>query len=201
MKCSKAEKWISDRVDGALPAGREGLLQSHLSTCPSCRDHARQILRLVEEVDALYPDDVGIFDGKAFSSRLRTKLSQSESSGPKVFQTGRRPVWRWAAASASLLLILGLQLLFKTDPSADMWANLYPYSYESTLSEISWEIQQDRRLEDIFNSLILTSIQEELDGDEVDIYGGYMGGSFLLEDLSDEDLKILEEELKKDITS
>jgi hypothetical protein len=201
MKCSKAEKWISDRVDGALPAGREGLLQSHLSTCPSCRDHARQILRLVEEVGALYPDEAGIFDGKDFSSRLRNKLSLSESSEPKVFQTGRRQVWRWAAASASLLLILGLQLLFKTDSSADMWANLYPYSYESTLSEISWEIQQDRRLEDIFNSLILASIEEELDEDEVDIYGGYIGGSFLLEDLSDEDLKILEEELKKDITS
>jgi len=201
MKCSKAEKWISDRADGALPSQRESLLQSHLSTCPSCCDYARQILRLNEEMDALYPNTDGAFDGKAFSSSLRANLSPLESGGGKVIHSGRLSIWSWAAASASLLLILGLQFLFQPDPSPDIWANLYPYSYEGTLSEISWEIEQDRRLEDMFNSLILTSIEEELEGDEVDLYGGYLDGSFLFEDLSDEDLKLLEEELKKDITS
>lgn len=77
-----------------------------------------------------------------------------------------------------------------------MWAGLYPCSYAETLSEITGELQRGQSLEDLFNSLILASIEEELRGDETVLYGGYGEGLLFLEDLSDEELKILEKELK-----
>jgi hypothetical protein len=48
--CERAERLISDRIDGALAAGDEPRLDVHLRNCPRCVEHER---RLVQATDAL----------------------------------------------------------------------------------------------------------------------------------------------------
>jgi Putative zinc-finger len=48
--CERAERLISDRLDGPLPDRDEGRLGTHLRNCPRCVEHER---RLVQATDAL----------------------------------------------------------------------------------------------------------------------------------------------------
>ena len=48
--CERAERLISDRMDGALATADAGLLDVHLRNCPRCVEHER---RLVQATDAL----------------------------------------------------------------------------------------------------------------------------------------------------
>jgi hypothetical protein len=48
--CERAERQISDRMDGALPERDESRLDVHLRNCPRCVEHER---RLVQATDAL----------------------------------------------------------------------------------------------------------------------------------------------------
>ena len=48
--CERAERLISDRLDGALAASSEARLDVHLRNCPRCVEHER---RLVQATDAL----------------------------------------------------------------------------------------------------------------------------------------------------
>ena len=48
--CERAERQISDRIDGALPERDEPRLDVHLRNCPRCVEHER---RLVQATDAL----------------------------------------------------------------------------------------------------------------------------------------------------
>jgi hypothetical protein len=48
--CERAERLISDRLDGELPAPEEFRLATHLRNCPRCVEHER---RLVQATDAL----------------------------------------------------------------------------------------------------------------------------------------------------
>jgi Putative zinc-finger len=48
--CERAERLISDRLDGALAAAAERRLDAHLRNCPRCVEHER---RLVQATDAL----------------------------------------------------------------------------------------------------------------------------------------------------
>jgi hypothetical protein len=48
--CERAERLISDRLDGALAAPSQARLDVHLRNCPRCVEHER---RLVQAIDAL----------------------------------------------------------------------------------------------------------------------------------------------------
>jgi anti-sigma factor RsiW len=48
--CERAERMISDRIDGALADGDTARLDVHLRNCPRCVEHER---RLVQATDAL----------------------------------------------------------------------------------------------------------------------------------------------------
>jgi hypothetical protein len=48
--CERAERLISDRLDGPLPDRDESRLATHLRNCPRCVEHER---RLVQATDAL----------------------------------------------------------------------------------------------------------------------------------------------------
>ncbi len=48
--CERAERLVSDRIDGELPEARAPMLDVHLRNCPRCVEHER---RLVHATDAL----------------------------------------------------------------------------------------------------------------------------------------------------
>jgi len=202
MNCTTAEKWISDWLDGALKPDRKKILHAHLESCLGCRDYAEQIRFLGAEADRLYSDASRVLDAETFTAELRTKLfrlkKENHEKHSKHGKSGLSlPVrWRWAAAAASLFLMIGLQFLLQTNGPLEFRADLYTFSYENALSDISWELQGDEHLAEAFNSLILNSIEEELDSFEM-----YMENSLYPGDLSEEELKILEAELKKEVTS
>src|SRR5215218_2983504 len=51
--CERAERSISDRLDGALAARASARLEAHLANCPRCVEHDR---RLAQATDALLRD-------------------------------------------------------------------------------------------------------------------------------------------------
>ncbi len=48
--CIRAERHISDRLDGVLDAAGAAVLEAHLANCPRCEEHER---RLVQAQNAL----------------------------------------------------------------------------------------------------------------------------------------------------
>ena len=198
MNCAKAEKWISDWVDGALPSGRERLLHAHLSGCSACRSYIEQVRFLSREADSLYADAVPSMIEDVLASKLTDNLLRMGGKEQMVRKTGLLPGWRWAAALSALVLILGLHGLLQPERAQFSRPDLYPVSYEGALFEITWELEGDARLAEIFNALILNSIDDELGGGVLNDMDGYMNNPFLLNDLTEEELKLLEDELKKD---
>jgi hypothetical protein len=198
MNCTKAEKWISDWVDGALPPGRERVLQAHLSGCSACRSYLEQVRFLNREADSLYEDAATSKIEDVLVSRLTDSLTRMGGNEQRMRASGPLPGWRWAAAIAALVLILGLYGLLQPERAIFTRPDLYPVSYEGALSEITWELEGDARLEEIFNALILNSIEDELGGGVLNEMDGYMNNPFFLNDLTEEELKLLEDELKKE---
>lgn len=201
MNCAKAEKWISDWVDRALPPGKEKMLLAHLSVCSACRLYSEQASFLSREAQNLYADAVpsGIED--VLAAKLKDSLigkSAEEQAGQKA---GLQSAWRWAAALSALVLILGLHGLLEPERALILGPDFYNSSYESVLFEITWEIEEDARLAEIFNAMILNSIEDELGGGVLNDMGGYRENPLFLNDFTEEELKLLEDELKKDIKS
>jgi hypothetical protein len=65
--CERAERLISDRLDGDLPEPDATVLDVHLRNCPRCVEHER---RLVQACDAL----VAAFDGVRVTAPQPTAL-------------------------------------------------------------------------------------------------------------------------------
>ncbi|GAH75314.1 unnamed protein product, partial [marine sediment metagenome] len=75
---------------------------------------------------------------------------------------------------------------------------IYVFSFESSLAKIYQEIGSDQELEQLFNSVILASIGETFGdsgwGERPDFYENLI----LWENLTEEEMRYLESEIKKD---
>lgn len=109
MRCRTAEKWLSDRLDGALGPRRSARLEAHLRSCPACRAGRDALERL--RAEAARPVERSEEYWAGFAGRLASRLdaapSVARAAGPPF--AGRR---RLAWAAAGLAAVAGAALWF-----------------------------------------------------------------------------------------
>ncbi len=89
--CRKIRGWLAASLYEALDAGDQARLDRHLSACAACREHARQLRALRENIP-VFPVD--------FSGDLLPVLRQRITEEPL-----RAPWWRWALPVAACTLL------------------------------------------------------------------------------------------------
>jgi hypothetical protein len=195
MKHKKIEMLLSDDVDGELPEKKKKILESHLRKCSSCSSFAENIQRIHEEAKILDRPEVSPVYWEEFTSRIKAEISS-----PQQDKMGVAPLflrWKWAWAGAALLFVIAtglfLYLSLNKTPQEE-----YIFSFENSVVKIYQEIGSDLKLEELFDSVILASIGETLEdsglGEDPDFYENLI----LWENLTEEEMKFLESEIKKD---
>ncbi len=195
MRCKTIEKWLSDRIDGELSERKIKVLLAHLESCPSCRSYAAALEIIQDEARSIQKPQVSPSYWAKFTSELKANLSSKK----KEKRLARLPVnkWQWAGASAALtlLIIVGLYfILFFEKPVPEMVV----FSYEDSLTQISQEIGRDPELENLFNLVVLASIGESLEGFGWQDSPGFQENFILWENLSEEEIRLIESEIKKE---
>lgn len=195
MRCKKIEKWLSDRIDGELSERKFKALLAHLERCPSCRSYDDALKIIQDEARSIQKPEVTPSYWEEFTSRLKANLSSSKKE--KRLERPFVKRWRWAGASAALILLIfvGLYfLLFIKKPVSEM----YVFSYEDSLAQISLEIGRDSELENLFNLVVLASIGESLEESGWQESPGFQEKSLLWENLSEEEMRLIESDIKKE---
>jgi anti-sigma factor RsiW len=99
MRCAKAQKWISRRLDGMLDGAREKALAVHLDGCDACRSYAEELARL--DLDLLAAPE----PSPDFAARV---MQQVEGAGPRRWAVlSRSRVFRPIAAGLGAAAALG----------------------------------------------------------------------------------------------
>ena len=76
MRCGKAQRMISSRLDGELDDARASAVGKHLAGCAGCRVFAAAVPRFTEDFDSLTVPE----PRWGFTGRLMARLSEQESS-------------------------------------------------------------------------------------------------------------------------
>lgn len=101
MKCRRAERLLSDDIDGTLGPARKARLEAHLVACPACRAYRKDLARLREAFGA--PVERPAEDWIGLEKRLEARLEKEETgivSVPAPDFGRRRLAWASAAVSA-----------------------------------------------------------------------------------------------------
>lgn len=106
--CERAERLISDRLDGALPPSGRRRLEAHMTGCERCATHER---KLVQAHDLLVEGYVSAHEEarpRALATEapaLRVVSDSAEASGPEA---GRQlpPALAWRVSLAIAVLIV-----------------------------------------------------------------------------------------------
>jgi Putative zinc-finger len=110
--CERAERQISDRIDGALTSRDEERLNAHLRNCPRCVEHER---RLVQATDALVAGVAPVPGPPALVPAAKPELTAIEPSAPTALPadgetapTRRSPAELATAISWKVLLVFAI---------------------------------------------------------------------------------------------
>jgi hypothetical protein len=195
MNCKKYEQWISNGLDGALSLQKKKSLEAHLAQCPECRAYHRHLGRIQAEALRLKITEPSPQYWEEFSTILERKLktSQPAKDAPRPFRLG----WKWAWAGLPVLLALALSLVFFRNriqaPEHDV------FWFEACLNRLYLEIGDDATLEDNFNRVILGSLGEGLYSEALEERVLLPHDPWLWESLSDEELQLVEQEIKREM--
>jgi hypothetical protein len=198
MKCKEIEKWLSDMIDGELSEKKRKDVEGHLQKCSLCRAYQEQLERIQKTSKEVDYGRVAPDYWEEFPARIKARIS---SSRPR--QRERIPFawgWRraWVGAALILIIFIGLYLAyFQTRGGKDV----YVFSFEDSMAQVFQEIGENSELADLFNSIILASIEELLGETEEEIIPGLENLSFPGEELTEEELIYLDSEFKKEIKS
>jgi hypothetical protein len=196
MSCNQMKRWISDLLDGRLDETKKTLLEKHFSQCPSCRMYRDHLEMIRSGVSGRERTPISLQYREDFSIRLKKQLlSIGKENKPSVFSNWRR-IYGPAAAS----LVIGLiMVLVVFQPRPHLPDELYPFSIGGSLTEIYSDISMSLELEELFNSLVLASIDEVL-GDLA-----WSEETFILKNpldrysVTEQDLSRLEYKIKEDL--
>ena len=194
MLCEKIEKWISDRLDGELSEEKTAILLDHLHRCESCRLYAENLERIHENAQSLELPQVSPDYWKDFDARFKTRISRSEQE-----KSTRVPLllrWKWILASAALIVVFVVSFLYLAQNKAP--EEVYLLSFEDTFEQIYNEISSDPELEELFNSILLASIDENFDDFSRAVHPEFYEVPLFWEGLTEEEMDFLESEIKID---
>lgn len=84
MKCRKAGKLLSDRLDGALDGGPRRALEGHLRECPSCAAAGAELRRVRELLGEAKAPDPGPDYWAGFWPRIEARLDRGPEPAPSL---------------------------------------------------------------------------------------------------------------------
>lgn len=194
MRHKKIEKLLSNNIDGELPEKKKKIVETHLRKCPSCSSYADNVERIHKKAKSLETLDVPPAYWEEFTSRIKTEISSARQEKLRGAPLFLRWKWAWAGAALLFVIVVGLFLYIIQNKTPQ---EVYVFSFESSLAKIYQEIGSDQELEQLFNSVILASIGETLEdsgwGERPDFYENLI----LWENLTEEEMRFLESEIKK----
>lgn len=194
MRCEKVKKWISDKLDGELSEERKKLLEAHFHRCEGCRLYAENLEKIQKNARSLEVPNIFPDYWKDFDFRLKTKISSCEQD-----ESRRVPFflgWKWILASAALIFVFFLSFFYLARIKTPQ--EVYILSFEDTFEQIYNEISSDPELEELFNSVILASLDENVDDFSRIIRSEFYETSLFWEGVTEEEMDFLEIEIKKD---
>lgn len=193
MRCRKSEKWMSDLLDGRLSVRKQISLDQHLKRCEECRVYKQRLETIRREARSLSETPVPPDFFADFPRRLEARLVEVRPSEKRGILGWKRG---WLPAAAGLLVVIFLALwLFR--PGAKVDGEVYVLSLDEAVGQVVHEIGGDAELEIVFNSLILATIEEIVENSYLDARD-VTRNPLLWEELSEEDWRLLESEIKKD---
>jgi hypothetical protein len=196
MNCRTFERWISDELDGTLPRERREMLKAHVDWCQDCRAYRDRLGRLQTEAARLETPGPGDEYWETFSMDLEKKLVAL--SPAKKSLAAFRPRWRWAWAGVpALAAALSLFLLLRPRPAPENEV----FFFEACLNRLSFEIGSDSGLADGFETILLGSVRQGLYAATLEEHSLLARDSLFLENLSDDELRFIEQEIKKEMES
>lgn len=198
MKCEHIEKWLSDRLDKTLSEERIKALDAHLEKCVSCRAYAESIEKIDKEAERLAKPDVSPVFWERFADRLKANLESIQQQ--KKERKPRALKWSWAWSGAALLVVVAVSLTLLFSPKK-LPQEIYVFSLENSLARISQELGEDSELEEMFNSILVESIDESLEDSGWRERPDFLENFLIWEDLTEEEMKFIESEVRKDIQS
>ena len=200
MKCEKIRKWLSDKIDGELPEGKEKKVEEHLHKCSECRAYWNTIERIHQLAIGLPQEEASPEYWEELPAKVKHKLSSLKSSVLKRKTRFFIWKWNWAWITVGVILVIftGFFLFtFRTQPVQEE----YVFSFEETLEKVYQEIGENKEFENIFNLVILASIGEALGEPEEEIIPENNDLYSFLEEITKEELNVLDSEMKKEINS
>lgn len=198
MNCKKIRKYLSDQMDGRLEEKSQKILKSHLEKCTSCRAYQRSLEKIQMEISSFKKPELAPGYWKDFHFRLKTKLQslEPEKRTFSPFILGRK--WAWTTAAVIVAVALGVFLLFF---QAKKSQEIYVFSFEDSLEHIFQEIGDNQELANLFNLVILASIEENLGPSPLETKANLYDDPFFWESLTEEEIDFLESEIKKETKS
>ena len=195
MRCRKIEKLLSNNIDGELPEKKNKILETHLRKCSLCSSYAENIERLHKQAKNLERLEISPVYWEEFTSRIKTEISYAQQEKMRGSPLFLRRKWAGAGVALLFVIVVGLFLYLTQNKTPQ---ELYVFSFESSLAKIYLEIGSDQELEQLFNSVILASIGETLGdsgwGERPDFHENLI----LWENLTEEEMRYLKSEIKKD---
>lgn len=161
MSCKKSERKISDLLDGRLSDKQKSILENHISLCPSCREYKNQLMLLSSNVREREIKKMSKDSAQEFSIRLKRRLLNEQQQKK---QKNRFPGFeKWAFCAAGFIVVLLLLVYFVVfQPVSIQTEEYFVLSFEDALGSLYGEINNDVELEELFNTIIMASLDEAL---------------------------------------
>jgi len=108
MRCVRAQRYISEYVDGALESGKAAELERHLQSCPACREVLEDFRSMKDAGSDLETPE----PGDAVWLKIRSRLPAAAEPAAPVRVPGRwalgwnTPALRWAGAAALAFILI-----------------------------------------------------------------------------------------------
>jgi len=194
MSCKKNERKISDFLNGRLSEKQTSILENHISRCPKCREYKNQLIMVSSKVKEREKNRISNDYALEFSIKLKRRLlNERHNKRIKRFPGFEK----WAYSAAGLIVVFFLVLYFVIlQPSSLKTEEYYVLSFEEAIGGLYGEINNDTELEELFNSMILDSLNEALEELDVATIPFIIENPFYGEDISEEDLKNIKSKIK-----
>jgi hypothetical protein len=201
MRCKKAERWISERLDGSLPAEKSEPLLAHLAGCPSCRAYQANL----ESIQAAASRSSAPGPGPEYFARsvagLRARLRAENAAAPVIdhhapafFPRGR---WAWTGAASLLIVAAGLFVVLSRTPTV---AEIDALEYTEPLAAIDHQFADNPDMEADLDSAIRISLAGPADSGRSEIEHLVSDHALLVDSLTDEEVRALDEAIRLEIS-
>jgi len=194
MNCRCWRKRISDRLDGALSPRQERRLEEHLAVCAACRAYAWSLEVIQGEAPRVPASPFTRDDGEQFLIRLKRRLrDEAAQAGESALPFWKRK-WAWVSAGLAVAAgVLAWGLFLRPVPRAD----IYLLSEKDSFSRIYHQYSQSPDMESVLDEVLVSSIDESLKAAD-ELPSNPFDNPLLSEGVSDEDLRLLAENIAND---